>query len=115
MVPWSDASANEGNVIDVVACDFCGELVQISAENKNHILDDCSAARTASQVVQETDGPARKRPSPLSLVDRFYELLRARTARRDMVKEVVLSPGASSPAAPFGDDRRANAADKAVT
>ena len=95
-------------------CEFCGDLVRISLGNKNHILEDCRAARTASRVLQEASEPARKRLPTLNLVDRYYELLEAKLARSSNVKEKTPRP-ASASAAPSVTNRGANAADSEVT
>ena len=112
LVPVKEVAAEHGNFISVVPCEFCGDLVRVSPENRNHVLEDCRAARTASQILQEPDGPARKRPPTISLIDRYYELLQAKMARRNVVRGMVPNPPS---AGPLQNDRRANAADSEVT
>ena len=111
-VTVKNVELQEGDFVSVVPCEFCGDLVRISAENKNHILEDCRAARTAEQVLREVNEPARKRPATLNLVDRYYELLQAKMARRISGRGITPNPLS---AGPLRIDRRANAADSEVT
>lgn len=113
-VTMKDLTAGDGDFISVAPCEYCGDLVRISDENRSHILEDCRAAATARAVIQETSAPSAKRPPTLNLVDRYYALLKARIERRGVEKEVTLSPG-SPAAAPFVNVRKANAADSEVT
>ena len=71
-VPRTSAMA-EGCLVAMRQCDFCGDLVEISDENRHHLFDHCGKS---PQSVEVEINPARKRRKGAGvLADRFYTLL----------------------------------------
>ena len=69
----SSSVNTEGCLVEMRQCDFCGDLIEISEDNRHHLFDHCGKSARSDHV---TISPARKRRKGAGvLVDRFYTLL----------------------------------------
>lgn len=114
LVTLKDKEARQGDLVQVVPCEFCGMYVKILPERKNHVLEDCPAAKAGRSLESDNQSTAKK-PRAMSFVDRYYDLLMAQVSKSRSSRRTLLRTGVSSPAAPIGTDRGANAADSEVT